>query len=250
MGETERKLGVQLLEVSGIYGAAAFSDGIGFRRVALVGLVGRARGLLRALHHLLDAGDMLEAQLMSRALVEYAITFAWFQLDPELHMAQWLIEDIRQTLVLDDELKALEGDGVLEDERRNELEQVRDQLKADCGDGATAMPKLKDRAHAAGFDVAYSLAYRYESKSGIHPTTLAAEQLLTHRPQIGKYEIRETPDPDVNLPDVEGVGAALLLAILEVAQELVPEMPLNDGFADVKQAILALAPLEAPPAHD
>lgn len=234
--------------MSGIYGAAAFQDGIGFRRVALIGLVGRARGLLRALHHLLDAGDVLEAQLMSRALVEYAITFAWFRLDPELHMAQWLIEDIRQTLVLDDELRALDGEGVLDEPRRTELEQVRDQLRIECGDGRTAIPNLKDRAHAAGLDIAYSLAYRYESKSGIHPTTLAAEQVLTHRPQVGRYEIREAPHADVHLPDIEGVGAALLLAILEVAQALAPEMPLDDGFDDVKQAILALAPLDTPAA--
>lgn len=232
--------------MSGIYGAAAFSDGIGFRRVALIGLVGRARGLLRALHRLLDAGDVLEAQLMSRALVEYAITFAWFGLDPELHMAQWLIEDIRQTLVLDDELRALEGDGVLEDARRQELEQVRDRLRSECGDGHTALPNLKDRAHAAGFDVAYSLAYRYESKSGIHPTTLSAEQLLTHHSQVEKYEIRETPHPDLRLPDIDGVGAALLLAILEVAQELVPEMRLDGGFENVKREILSLAPLDVP----
>jgi hypothetical protein len=244
VGENQRKLGVRLLEVSGIYGAAAFPDRIGFRRVAMIGLVGRARGFLRALHHLLDAGDVLEAQLMSRALIEYAITFAWFSLDPELHLGQWLIEDIRQTLVLDNELRELEGEGVLEGARRAELERVRDELKNECGEGNTAIPNLKDRAGAAGFDFAYSLAYRYESKSGIHPTTLAAEQLLRHRSEVGRYEIRETPPSDVRLPEIEGVGVALLLAILEVAQELVPEMPLDDDFEYVKREILALTPLD------
>jgi hypothetical protein len=101
---------------------------------------------------------------------------------------------------------------------------------------------VKDRAKEAGVDLWYSLGYRFESKSGIHPTTLAAEQMLKHHPAVGMYEIREDPPGDLDLPNIEAVGAGLLLTILQVAQELVPEMKLDDGFEQVAKEIADLAP--------
>lgn len=46
------------------------------------------------------------------------------------------------------------------------------------------------------------------------------------------------PPPDLRLPDIEGVDAALLLVILEVAQEIVPEMTLDPEFESVKAEVL------------
>ncbi len=242
VGEPERRLGERLLDVSGIYGGAAFERGIGAGRVALVGLVARARRFLRAMHHMIDAGDTLEAQLMARALIEYAITFAWFKVEPEHHLRLWMIEDIRQTLLLDKELNELEGEGVLDETKRRELETLSNELKEACGKKGTSRPSVKDQAKQAGVDLVYSLGYRFESKSGIHPTTLAAEQMLKYCPEARMYEIREDPPGDLDLPNIEAVGAALLLAILQVAHELVPEMKLDDGFDEVANEIAALAP--------
>ncbi len=162
--------------------------------------------------------------------------------NPDLHLKQWLIEDIRLTLVMDTELRQEAGEPVIEDAKRAELERLREDLRADCGDRPTAMPSAKDRAGAIGAPLLYSLAYRCESKSGIHPTTLAAEQLIRALPEVGKYEIREEPPDDLELPDAEGVSTWLLAAIMEAAQALVPELPMDEGFKEVQAEILKLRP--------
>lgn len=242
MAHDPRSLAVRLLDVSGIYGATAVPDTIGYGRLVVIGLVGRARRLVAAIHHAHDAGDALEAQIFLRALVEYAITIPWMVVNPELHISQWRIEDIRLTLQMDEEVRQHADDPILTDENRAALEALREELMAACGEDM-ALPNVQTRADVIGLPLLYSLAYRYESKSGIHPTSLAAEQLILNRPEIGMYEIRGEPPEDLNLPDAMGVSAALLLVILEAAQEFLPELPFDEGFDEVKAEVLALAPL-------
>jgi hypothetical protein len=240
---TKRDLGNRLLACSGIYGAVAVPYGLGFEKLAIIGLVARARRLVSAIQHSLDCGDALEAQIFNRALVEYALTIPWMALGPDLHTKQWLIEDIRQTLVMDAEVGQELGEPLLTDDHRARLEQVSEELRAACGERPTGVPNLQARAQAIGLPVLYTLGYRYESKSGIHPTTLAGEQLITDHKQAKMHEIREEPAADLALPDTEGVSLALLLAILEAAEQLVPELKLDPEFDEVRREILALAPL-------
>ncbi len=117
---------------------------------AVIGLVGRCRRLVRAVLHAVDAGDALEAQLFVRALVEHAITIPWMALDPDLHIKQWLIEDIRQTLVMDGETRQLEGEAILADENRQRYEELSESLRQACGERPTTLPNLQTHADRIG----------------------------------------------------------------------------------------------------
>lgn len=61
----------------------------------MLGVVARARNLLRVVHRLADSGDAAAAALPVRAITESVLTLGWFDRDPELAEAvSTFIQDI------------------------------------------------------------------------------------------------------------------------------------------------------------
>jgi hypothetical protein len=100
-----RHCGLQLLELSGLYERGIVRYEAGHETLAIAGLVGRQRRLLRAAYLLADVDQRLEASIMLRAMLEFLIRQRWLQLDPGLHYVLWVIEDLKARLRIDREVR-------------------------------------------------------------------------------------------------------------------------------------------------
>src|SRR5215208_4739723 len=134
--------------------------------MAILGLVGRCRRLVRAAYELADHRMTLEAQILIRVLLEYAITVRWLTLNPRLHFRQWAIGDIKSRLTMDREIQELGEETVLTEETRGLLEERLETYRRECGDAPPSLPRLQERARQTGESLSYSLAYRYDSQIG------------------------------------------------------------------------------------
>lgn len=233
-----------LLRLSGHYEAAVVPPGTGFETLAVIGLVARARRIARTIASLTADGELLESYILLRVLLEYQITLAWIVADRGPHLRQWLFDDLRNRLLIDDELRELGEEPILDDEARLRHTTLQDDLRRDLGGEPPRIPSVYDRAKEIGLSLGYTLAYRFDSQSGIHPTCMAAEMLMLRVPQTGQVMIRRNVDAK-GLPDPYPVTAALLLSILEAGQELAPTINLDEGFETVKAQVLELAPRAA-----
>jgi coenzyme F420-reducing hydrogenase alpha subunit len=68
------------------------------RPLAVLGLIARARHLLKKVHTTADVGDVLGSALASRAINESVMTLGWFSKDPELAELVWMLDEIRSRL--------------------------------------------------------------------------------------------------------------------------------------------------------
>jgi hypothetical protein len=158
----------------------------------IAGLVARQRRLLRGAYMLADADMRLEAGMLVRAMLEYLILQKWLELEPRLHHVLWVKDDLEGRLRIDMELRqqapgeheeALE---LMEPDRRAEYESSLEEMREQVAqaqeelrlDKAPRYPSVKQQAEATGLAFVYSLAYRYESQSGVHPTAMAIETLI------------------------------------------------------------------------
>lgn len=100
-----REIGQRLLDASRTY------EGFQAPRrneLAIAGLVGRARRLLRAAYRLADAGEGLEAAVLLRSMTEYCFTLLWLARDTELNVPRWLHDGLVRILAQDKELRSIE----------------------------------------------------------------------------------------------------------------------------------------------
>ena len=100
----------------------------------------------------------------------------------------------------------------------------------------TRMPTLEARAEVGGAEMIYSLTYRFDSNSAAHPNPLALEQFL--EPRDGDILIRATPKGP--RPDPYAVGAVLLIAVVDLAGELVDHAALEPGLVRIRERLQAL----------
>ena len=105
-----RECGHQLLALSGIYERGVVRYEAGPETLAIAGLAGRQRGLLRATYVLADAGHRLEASITVGAMLEFLIRQRWLSLDPHLNHMLWQIDDLRARLRIDREIRELAED--------------------------------------------------------------------------------------------------------------------------------------------
>src|SRR6266508_3325218 len=102
---TVRECGLELLTLSTVYERPVVGDEAGVETLAMVGLVARMRRLLRASYPLADAGEVLEASILNRAMMEYLFTLRRLQVDPELHYVLWAAADLKARLTIDREVR-------------------------------------------------------------------------------------------------------------------------------------------------
>jgi hypothetical protein len=156
--------------------------------------------------------------ILVRTLLEYRITLGWLILDPELHFLQWARDDLKSRLRVDREVREL-GEEVMSDKAREAYEEAIVLVEAKLGDRSQRYPSLKERAQATGEELAYSLAYRFDSQTAAHPSAFAAEQLFEDRPEHGGVAVLSDPAKTHGYVDPYAVAAFTLLDMLEAVRE-------------------------------
>jgi Family of unknown function (DUF5677) len=250
---TVRECGLELLALSTVYERPVVGDEAGVETLAMVGLVARMRRLLRASYRLADAGEVLEASILNRAMMEYLFTLRWLQVDPELHYVLWATADLKARLTIDREVREqaeeqhAEAVELMEPNVRDQYEQALRKMQAQIDEarerlaGRTLrLPSFEQRAREAELPFAYSLAYRYDSITGAHPTPHAIEQLMVQHPR--GIAILPEPPPERGYADAYGVAAHVLLDALNSAADKIPELRLGEGLEAVKRRLMDLAP--------
>jgi len=249
-----RSIGLALLEASSIYEGyviPTFEEGQLFppHRRAIIGLVGRQRRFLRAVHTLADAGQLLEAVGPLRSMLEFLVCQRWLALDPDRNWKLWMADDHaardlwRKRLL--EHAPALHDAAVaaLMPEQRAEGEEVaagRARLDAELGDqwpGDRRQRNLEQRAAQVGLSFLYDVLYRYQSNAVPHPSMLSVDLLLEEH-ENGLVLRGEPTAQFVNLP-VYLHGALLLSEALKDSAELTDALRLP-GLPSLGRDILAL----------
>lgn len=244
--ELARACGLRLLDLSGIYERGVVRYEAGHETLAIAGLVGRQRRLLRAAFLLADSDHRLEASIMLRAMLEFLIRQKWLELNPGLHYVLWAIDDLHARLRIDREIREQDADAheeavaIMQPEMRAQYERELGRMHAQLAqlqeqlglDRVPRYPNLREQAIAVGLGFSYSLAYRFDSQSAAHPSAMAIEQLFEDRPDLGGIRLLPEPPPERGYADPYGVGAFILRDALASAAALVPELQLA-GFDEI-----------------
>jgi hypothetical protein len=220
-----RTLGLELFEASAGYEGLIVTTGV--ETAAIAGLVARQRRLMRSAFRLADADERLEAQIIVRSQVEFLIVQKWLQLDPELHLPLWFIEDVRARFATRTDVLAAYGIDILEPSNVKRYDEVREERRADlaqiCGRRKIDVPRypsLIEQAQAVGEEGSYALSYRYDSQTAVHPQALAIEQPLDQVPE--GLAIRS--EPHAPAIDTYASSAVTLLVALNSAAAHSPEL--------------------------
>lgn len=260
-----RAAGERMLDLTRGYDNLVVPHGLGVTRLAVLGLVARARSLHGVAHRVADTGDAAAAALPIRAITESVLTLGWFDADPELAEAVWILDELRTRLahhkeVADEERRQRaaarrRGEPVVEvapgaslglltraqvRHDRRSIAEVRarvgalpdlDRRKKRLRVGQISrMPSFADRAKVAGMPWVYSLAYRFDSNAAAHPTPLTIEQFLESRPDgIAILSSARGPRPDPYY-----VAAQLMSALFEFAGRHVDQTELESGLAEIR----------------
>jgi hypothetical protein len=271
--KASREVGLRVLALT--VGYEGFTSGER-SKVSVAGLVGRGRRLLRAAYSLADAGHGLEAAVLLRSLTEYVFALAWLDTDLDLNLLRWLYDGLMRILDQDKGLRQLERrrrrdaglpnpsdndeplglllpamrqrmvnarnriaselEGITDLEER--LEPRRSDDQRDAIVRAKTLPSIRAQAIAGGLRGHYDLGYTFDSIAVAHPNSLAAEQLAGLAAQ-GAAVINA--DPVRSLPDPYAVGAALLVALVDLGGRVIPELAI-DNANDIVQELQELKP--------
>lgn len=264
-------VGERLLELSHGYENLVVEPGRGVRTLAVLGIVARARNLLRVANLLAGTGDAAMAALPIRAITESVLTLGWFDRDTELAEAVWMLDEIRSRLshhkeVADEErrqrrrarrrgahvtpLAPGESLGLLTRAKVRELgrlereQRMRVQALPQLArrkrrlriTRISRMPSFADRAKVAEMPWVYSFAYRSDSNTAAHPTPLTIEQFLEERPE----GIVILPSATGPRPDPYYVAAVLMSALLDIAGRHLDHSAIEPGLAAVHEELQRL----------
>jgi hypothetical protein len=202
----------------------------------------RARRLTRAIYRLLDAGDTLEAQVLLRTLLEYALTAQWLAQDPRPRFLSWWLEDDRRFRVMEREVRALAKEPI--EEISEELQRGRDELRtqfekdADT-QGAPPFPNLVDMARAVDSPFAYAFVYRVLSQSGAHPYPHGLEPLIEDQPGSDRVLVRAAQKKPPTIEPYYFAGALLFISLREAAAQFAP-IALTEELAVLEPEFFAL----------
>lgn len=263
-----RAVGERLLDLTRGYENLVVEPGRGVTTLAVLGMVARARNLLRIAHRLADTGDAAAAALPIRAITESVLTLGWFDRDPGLAEAVWMLDEIRTRLshhkeVADEERRERRrarrrGDAVtplapgeslglltrpkvreyrqLERKQRQRVQALRRlsrRKKRLRVDRISRMPSFADRAKVAKMPWVYAFAYRFDSNAAAHPTPLTIEQFLEARPE----GVLVRASAGGRRPDPYYVAAVLMSVLLEIAGRHVDHSALEPGLAAVRDEL-------------
>lgn len=260
-----RAVGERYLEVTRGYEDLVVPRGLGVMPLAVLGMVARARQLLRAAYGVADTGDALAADVLLRTVTESVLTLAWLDHDPELGALVWTLDEVRTRLEHHEEVAKEErrdrararrrGEaveplpsgrslGLMPRARVRELRQIR-VIAIEQVEGLARlsrrrqrlrisdierMPGFRARARVADMPWVYSLAYRYASNAAAHPTGLAVEQFL----ELQGDSIVVLASARGGSPEPYYVGAQLMSALLELAGRHVDQTELEPKLNELR----------------
>lgn len=239
MNAHPRDLVERLLEASRGYEGAELASDVGYTSLVAAALVARARNLARVIVRLADASEVSESQILLRVLLEYAVTLNWLNLEAYRNPRHWLVSDMRRRLTIENELQGLGEPPILSQSIRQRYERLIQRFENDLGGNPGRLPSVQQQATQIAFPHGYSLAYRFDSQSGVHPTALAAEAIL--EPDGTNVRLRPRPSSDT-APDPYAVTAVLLLLTLDAGRESVPTIALTVDFEQVRADVEHLVP--------
>lgn len=266
-----RAAGVRFLDLTSGYECLVVPRGVGVTTLAVLGMVARARNLLRVTHNVADTGDAATTAILVRTLTESVLTLGWFDRDPELAELVWMLDEIRTRLHHHDEVASEERRQRARARRRREdvaavaagrslglltranvrdLHRQQREVRAKLErlprlaarkrrlrvGRVDRMPGFGDRAKVAEMPWVYSLAYRFDSNSAAHPTPLTLEQFFEMRPEgiaILAAGSGERPDPYF-------VSAQLMSALLEFAGRRIDQTEIEEGLEEVRAELEGL----------
>lgn len=266
-----RRCGLDLLELTRGYEQLVVPRGRGATTLAVLALVARARHLLRQAYALADAGDPTSAAILMRGITESVLTLAWLNKDSELAGLVWMLDEIRSRLNQHQEVARLarnqrrraqrqgeaviplapgQSHGVLTRASVRSLGRLQQQTRTAARGlpryakrleklkvkQVARMPSFALRAEVGGAAMIYSLTYRFDSDSAAHPSPLALDQFL--EPQNGDVLVRATPKGP--RPDPYATGAVLLIALVDLAGELVDHGSLEPRLVQIRGRLQAL----------
>ncbi len=113
------------------------------------------------------------------------------------------------------------------------------EIDKQLGDRPKRYPSLEERARLIGEQLAYDLAYRYDSQSAAHPTAYAIEQLFEDRDVHGGIAILPSPSEARGYADPYAVAAYTLLTMIEAVRPGIPDITLESKFDDVANTLEA-----------
>jgi hypothetical protein len=150
-----------------IYEDRHIAESAGHHTAALAAAGQRARRLLAAIVVLFDAGHGTEASGLFRGLIESHITVSWISLAPADNLLVWELEDIRGRLNSADGIRRQSnGEDPLSHNHRRYLEDRKVEIRRELRRRrvSPAYPKIDRQAQLTGSNMAYDVAYRYESQ--------------------------------------------------------------------------------------
>ena len=238
-----------MLELSRIYESVTVPPACPKVWPAIVALVARQRRHMQAVLNLGDAGLYLEAEIVVRTMFEFFIRQKWLHSDPELHRLLWFHDDIQRRFTIDRTVRRSTANDatpteILRPDVRESLERTRDEIEKKLAEIAAeraldripTYPQLEAQAIQVGEELAYNLAYRMDSQSAAHPSTLGLENLARLLPD-GGIEVLAEPEPENRL-DVYGTGAVYLREALLMAGEEIPQLRV-DGLENLAERLRA-----------
>ena len=267
-----KECGVELLALTQGIEDLPVPAGLGVRPLAVLGLIARARHLLKTVHTTADVGDVLGSALASRAINESVLTLGWLSTDPEMAELVWMLDEIRSRLSHHRDAQAEERRqrrrakrkgkkvppvlpgkslGILDRKMVRYLKKTEAETKARTEKmkkrarrlkrlkvkRINRMPGFGDRAAVAGLSWAYHYAYRYDSNAVAHPSPLAVERFL----DVRHDGIHVLGEPRGSVPDPYVVSARLFAALLELAGHHVDISELEPGLTEIHAKLEDLA---------
>ncbi len=248
-----RELAVALIE------ATRGFDGFTLRRdaptleIAAAAIVVRARHVLSAALRAADLGDAYMAASMLRSLTESLFTLRWLQLDPELTVPVWRMDELSTRLTMHAEVRRVEslarrrararGEAVdvlapggtlgpLDRSAVRRFKAAKSQLAAEANglprlaarkkrlriESNLRLPSIRNRAQAAPkgdlrLGDIYSFAYRFDSNATTHVGIMSLQRFLEE--DGASVRLRSTPCG--SFPDPYVVGSRLMLELVAVA---------------------------------
>lgn len=226
-----RACGHSLLHISaGLEQGTLVTRDAGAVTLALVGFAARGRRLLKAAYTLLDTDQAPEAVPLLRIMSEYVIVGRWLMLDPETNHRTWALDDLRRSLLVDDRAFEHGGFRLMDEETRKFYEEAKAGLQgteevegeSSAASKSERLPGIEQIAALVELSFAYNTAYRLDSQSAVHATTMAMNNMYEENDE--GYVLRPMPHLMMAGIDSYALGAAILLDLLHDAAIRIPEL--------------------------
>ena len=208
--------------------------------IVLVAYAARGRRLLRAAYRLLDAGDAAEAVPLLRTISEYLVVARWLLEHPDRLPAWALADHDKRDFVISQVMRELpDGDSETNaalQRQRDDLRESRERWLTERGQPEGDVLSVEQMAAQIGLGFAYQLAYRTQSQSDVHATTVAADSCYERMPD-GRLRLLPAPQHALRGYDQYELGAHMLRDLLATTNQHVRSFLWATGLDGITAAL-------------